>query len=263
MKNYYYVHTGHRIGLDRFRRAATIVRTLQNQDVEITMLCSDFRIAGDAKEYGVDKAVGLDVVRNIPYIANHGDRIIFDSQEANPIMLEDMKEFFSTFDHIEEGEVVVDDKYFATYEKTIPLSFFFGDDDYEKDLEALIPVLKGIDASLLIGYYYFFDYEDMLKEMFPSHYDADSYDEVVTRSNILISSSPQAIFECLASGGKPIYLQRNDYTNAFESAMKECNIPVIQTLDLGQIKNLLDGISNHSYHNVKKNSLNFLSFIET
>ena len=85
MRNFYYVHTGHRIGLDRFRRAAAIVKGLG--DADITLLCSDFRIAQIASEYGVEKSVGVDVVRNIPHISHHGDKLIFDSEEANPICL--------------------------------------------------------------------------------------------------------------------------------------------------------------------------------
>ena len=261
MKNYYYVHTGHRIGLDRFRRAASIVRELQKKDVDITLLCSDFRIAGDARHHGIDKAVGLDVVRNIPYIANYGDNLIFDSDEANPIMLEDMKEFFTNFIQMHVDEVVVDEKYFKTYKKTIPLSFFFGDDDYEKDLEHLIPTLKELDLSLLMGYYYFFDFEDTLEEIFPSTYPAEDYDEVITSSKVLISSSPQAVLESLASGGKPIYLKREDYGNSFDNVINKFNIPIVKSLDLGQIKELLSTISNHRYHTISKNPLNFLSFM--
>ena len=105
MKFYYYVHTGHRIGLDRFRRACTIIRSLG--DIDITLLCSDYRIAQVACDFGVDKSVGIDVVRNIPQIALYGDKIIFDSEEANPIMLDDMRNFFSTFIRISDDK---DDK---------------------------------------------------------------------------------------------------------------------------------------------------------
>ncbi|MDA3909225.1 MAG: hypothetical protein PF437_09050, partial [Sulfurimonas sp.] len=156
MKTYYYVHTGHRIGLDRFRRACTIIRLLKG--VDITLLCSDFRIAQIAAEFGIEKSVGIDVVRNIPQISHHGDKIIFDSDEANPIMLDDMRKYFSTFirvsdkkdDKKEKNEllispylnetdvcnvIVIDDKYFEKEEKNIELSYFFGDDDYDKQLE--------------------------------------------------------------------------------------------------------------------------------
>jgi len=262
MKNYYYVHTGHRIGLDRFRRAVVIINELQNKGVDITLLCSDFRIASEARDFGVEKSVGIDVVRNIPHIANHGDRLIFDSDEANPIMLEDMKEYFSTFDHIKADEIVVDEKYFKKYEKKIPLSFFFGDDDYEKDLEKLIPALKELDVSLLLGYYYFFDYEDMLKENFKNSYEFEDYDEVITSSEVLITASPQAVLECLASGGKPIFLKREDYLDDFSDVFKELNIPIVNIADLSQKHDVLYDVSNNKYQQISINSLNFLSFID-
>ena len=94
MRYFYYVHTGHRIGLDRFHRAVAIVNELQ-KEIDITLLCSDFRIAAEAKEYGIKRSVGIDLVRNIPQIAQNGDKIIFDSEEINPVLLEDMTQFFS------------------------------------------------------------------------------------------------------------------------------------------------------------------------
>ena len=152
---------------------------------------------------------------------------------------------------------------FQEYNKTIPLSFFFGDDDYEKDIEGLIPTLKELDVTFLLGYYYFFDYEDMLKEEFPSHYEPDDYDEVITSSEVLISSSPQAVLECLASGGKPIYFKRKDYSDSFDKVMTDLNIPTIKTLDLGQTNSVLCDIRNNKYQSIEKNTLNFLSFIST
>jgi hypothetical protein len=37
MRYFYYVHTGHRIGLDRFHRAVAIVNELQ-KEIDITLL---------------------------------------------------------------------------------------------------------------------------------------------------------------------------------------------------------------------------------
>ena len=153
MRIFYYVHTGHRVGLDRFRRAAAIINSLS--DVDITLLTSDYRIASVAKDYGIKNCVGIDVIRNIPQIALHGDKIIFDSDEHNEYILDDMTKFFSTFIRISdnpdekkhpkeflispylEGDkickaTVVDNEYFGTYKKSIEKCFFFGDDDYEK-----------------------------------------------------------------------------------------------------------------------------------
>lgn len=283
MKLYYYVHTGHRTGLDRFRRATTIIRALG--DVDITLLCSDFRIANEAKHFGVDKSVGIDVVRNIPQIAHHGDKIIFDSDEANPIMLDDMRKYFSTFirvsddknDTKESGEFLispylegdgifsgyaVDDKYFNKEPKTIKLAYFFGDDDYEKDLEKNMSLLDGLNPDLLLGFYYFLDYEDMLKKRFKNYHEFEDYDEVIQKSEILITASPQAVLENLASGGKPIYIQRNDYSSNFQELFEKLNIPIVKNYENCQLLTTLKSLENHEYSEMEHFSNKLQKFIK-
>jgi len=273
VKTYYYVHTGHRIGLDRFRRACTIIRLLKDED--ITLLCSDFRIAQVASDFGVEKSVGVDVVRNIPQITHYGDKLIFDSDEANPIMLEDMKNYFSSFVHIENSIPVVDDKYFQQEDKvngeakegdlgqkTIELSFFFGDDDYSKDIEKNFAFFDGLNPDLLLGFYYFFDYEDMLKEKFPSFHEFEDYDEVIQKSKILITASPQAVLENLASGGKPIYIQREDYTTEFQKLFKKLNIPIVENYENKQLMTILQGLQKHEYYKLEQNSDKLLKFLK-
>jgi len=259
MRYFYYVHTGHRIGLDRFRRACTVIRALG--DTEITLLCSDFRIAHEAKHFGVKTSVGIDVVRNIPQIAHHGDKLIFDSDEANPIMLEDMKNYFSSFLHIDTSFVIVDDKYYKQQTKTIEISFFFGDDDYSKDLEKNFSFIDGINPDLLLGFYYFLDYEDLLKEKFLNYHEFEDYDEVIQNSKILITASPQAVLENLASGGKPIYIQREDYTTKFQELFKKLNIPILQKLENSQLMTILKELENHEYYKLQQNSNKISKFI--
>mgnify|MGYP006863441872 FL=1 len=283
MKTFYYVHTGHRIGLDRFRRATTILRALGDDD--ITLLSSDFRISHIGRDFGVRDCVGIDVVRNIPQIAHHGDKLIFDSDEANPIMLDDMRKFFSTFIRIsdrkdykkEENEILfspylkgegiyngvaIDDKYFGDFEKTTPLSFFFGDDDYEKDLEKHLDILEDLNPSLQLGFYYFLDYEEILKNKFSHCFEFEDYDEMITSSEILITSSPQAVLESLASGGKPIYLQRDNYENNFNELFAEFNIPIIQNYNKNEISVIFNTINNINYHKIKKNSNDYTHFLK-
>ena len=283
MKIYYYVHTGHRTGLDRFRRACTIIRALG--DVDITLLCSDFRIANEAKHFGVSKAVGIDLVRNIPKIANHGDKIIFDSDEANPIMLDDMRKYFSTFIRISDdkndkkadgeflispylsGEnicntVVIDDKYFIQEEKTIKLSYFFGDDDYEKDLEKHLAFIEELNPDLQLGFYYFFDYEDMLKEKFKNYHEFEEYDDVIKKSQILITASPQAVLESLASGSKPVYVQRNDYSTNFLELFENLNIPIVKNYDKAHLIDIISSINKIKYYKVEHNCKKVTIFIK-
>ncbi len=261
MKTYYYVHTGHRIGLDRFRRATTIVRELQ-KDIEITLLCSDFRIASEAKSFGIKTSVGVDVVRNIPYIAHHGDKIIFDSDEANPIMLEDMEQFFSSFIHLKENEIVVDDKYFVNEPKTIKKVLFFGDDDYEKDLEKHLDFFDGLDLDLQLGFYYFLDYEDMLKKRFKNYHEFEDYDEMITKTDILVTSSPQAVLENLSAGGRPIYIQREDYTRGFRAIFEKLNIPIVDNYNKKLFFELFETLPERNYGQIGKNSDKLIKFIK-
>jgi hypothetical protein len=283
MKTYYYVHTGHRIGLDRFRRACTVIRLLKG--VDITLLCSDFRIAQIASELGVEKSVGIDVVRNIPQISHNGDKIIFDSDEANSIMLNDMRKYFSKFIRVSDNEddikengeylispylnetdvcnvIIIDDKYFEKEEKSIELSFFFGDDDYDKQFEQNFALLDGLNPDLLLGFYYFLDYEDMLKEKFTNNHEFEDYDDVIKKSKILITASPQAVLENLASGGKPIFIQRKDYPTDFQKLFKKLNIPIVEYYQNRQLMTILKDLGKHEYYKVEQNSRKLSKFIK-
>ncbi|MDD2950089.1 MAG: hypothetical protein PHU29_04815 [Sulfuricurvum sp.] len=283
MRYFYYVHTGHRIGLDRFHRAVSIVTELQ-KEIDITLLCSDFRIAAEAKEYGIKRSVGVDLVRNIPQIAHHGDKIIFDSAEINPTLLDDMTQFFSTFIRVSddpldtkharefllspylEGDNIckafmVHERYYEQLPKTIPLALFFGDDDYEKDLEKNQSLFAPFHMDLLMGFYHFLGYEKALKESFKTIYDSESYDEVIRQSDILISGSPQAVLQNLISGGKPIYLQRIDYTNNFIPLFESLSIPIIKELSQEQLMQTINKAVSNSYHTFEKSNTKVIEFI--
>lgn len=284
MRYFYYVHTGHRIGLDRFHRAAAIVNELQ-KEIDITLLCSDFRIAAQAREYGIKRSVGIDLVRNIPQIARHGDKIIFDSAELNPTLQDDMTAFFSTFIRISddpadakhpneylispylEGEgickgIIVADHYYEALPKTIPLAFFFGDDDYEKDLESHQELFAPYKMELLMGFYHFMGYENSLKKSFSAIHESEEYETVIHRSEILVSASPQAVLQNLAGGGKPVYFQRPDYPRDFIPLFESISIPVVDGFNNDQLMKAIsmDSISN-SCHVYKQSGKNLLEFI--
>ena len=205
---FYYCHTGHRIGLDRFHRAAAIINALP--ELDITLLTSDYRIAQQAHKFGIKRTVGIDVIRNIPQIADPNDILIFDSDEGSPSMITEMCRFASTFIRITdnpEAELISDEyminpylkearvcnavaigaDYFNQEEKTRENSFFFGDDDYEEDLLKHIETLDSKSLDLLIGFYFFIDYEDKLKEHFKNTIEVDEYPdeyfEVIKESN--------------------------------------------------------------------------------
>ncbi len=283
MRLFYYVHTGHRIGLDRFRRAATIIRALG--DIDITLLTSDYRIASIAKEFGIKRSVGLDVVRNIPQIAQHSDKIIFDSSELNPVLHEDMTQFFSTFIRVSDdpndmrysneliinpylkeenvcNDIAVDERYFGHFEKTIDRAFFFGDDDYEEDLFRNIEMFEGLDFDLMLGFYYFLDYEQKLAPAFKRQHEFEEYDEVIKHAKVLVTASPQAVLENLAAGGRPIFLQRPDYPRGFIKLFTSLNIPIVDGFNKDKLVNLLEGAMSHNYQKCPQNTQSLASFIK-
>ena len=283
MKTFYYVHTGHRIGLDRFRRAVAILNALKDED--ITLLTSDYRIAQVARDFGIEKSVGIDVVRNIPQISHNGDKLIFDSAEANPIMLDDMRNYFSKFIRIsddmddkkaekeflispyfeEEGvcrAVAVDDEFFGDFEKNVALTYFFGDDDYEKDLEKHLDFVDGLDPHLQLGFYYFLDYEDMLKKKFKKSFEFEEYSDMIKSSDILLTASPQAVLDSLVSGGRPIYFQREDYTQDLVPLFEKLNIPIVNNYDKDLLSVVLETINNRKYEKIPQNSNKIANFIK-
>ncbi len=283
MHTYYYVHTGHRVGLDRFRRAAAVIEGLKDED--ITLLTSDFRIASEAKQYGFRRAVGVDVVQNIAHIAKRGDRLIFDSDEHNATTLDDMMHFFSKVIRFSdsrsevkhakeflvspylEGEGIctatpVASKYFGTFDKHIAVAFFYGDDDYDKEVIAHKEALKALNMELLLGFYYFIYYEDEVIDSFKKIHENDAYDRVIQHSDILVTSSQQAVLDSLASGGRPIFIQREDHADDFQDLFKKCNIPVVEGLNIPKIMDYIATAKQNTYGIVEKKGNQTTHFIK-
>ncbi len=280
---FYYAHTGHRIGLDRFHRAAAIINALG--EYEITLLTSDYRIAQIAHTYGIKRSVGVDVIRNIPQIANSGDILIFDSAEANPAMLADMQRFFSVFirisDESEEqvypGEylinpyvkdenccnaLAVDPLFFSSQEKKEDSVFFFGDDDYEEDLFKHKAALASSKLKLLLGFYFFVNYEDKLTDAFTALIEPEEYQETILGAKLFVTCSPIAALQALASGSRPIYLQRADYPKGFLPLFAELKIPCADFADEKTLESLIKANASHAYNTLDSNAAEVADFIK-
>jgi hypothetical protein len=282
---YYYVHTGHRFGLDRFRRAVAIVEALS--DLNITLLTSDYRITSSAREFGIQKSIGIDVLRNIPNVAEHGDILIYDSDEHNEQQLIDMTHFFSKFfrvsinpnDYRRDGEFLINpyvkDSEFSLSATAIRKIFFehvekieknpllfFGDDDYDKDLLTYKSDLKDFGFDNLLGFYYFLGYEDELKPIFKEIYETEDYDEVIQKRDVIITASYQTALESLASGGKPIYIERSDRTDEPNKLLESLGIPVLKSFDKNDISKVLSSELN-SYKRLENMNSKIADFIKS
>jgi len=285
MKLYYYAHTGHNIGLDRFRRGAAIIEAL-GEDVEITMLSSDYRIASIAKDFGIKRALGVDVVHNIHNIAERGSQIIFDSDQIDEALLDEMNNYFSTFIRVSDdptiakhpsefllspyaegekscSEFVFLERYKESSDKSIPITVFFSDDDYYKLLHQNVEMFKGLDATLLLGFYNFVDYEDDVAPYFKEIMETEEYDEVIQNSEIFITTSYRSALEAHHCGAKVIFIEREDKDQDLHEILSNIGIDIIKNYDKKQLLNVLENVLSKKYHQPTQNREKLSNFLKS
>ncbi len=227
MTIYFYAKTDNRLGLDRLRRTAALARELQ-KEYDVYFMTTEFRSATYAKRVlGIQKAVGIEDFRNIGTVCERGDVIIYDSDEHNETIHQEMIDYFGKFFRISydpkdmprEGEilvsphivgadvinaVLVDSHYFEAASKELRL-FFYGDSDYERRMLDIAPKLARFDLDLLEGFYFFVDMEEKLNDFFKNIYESEEYPDLVPQASLFITHSPQAALEAAAGGAKVIY----------------------------------------------------------
>ncbi len=265
MRLFYYVHTGHRVGLDRLRRSAPVINALEAMGMEVTLLTNDFRAGEYAKEhFGVRRYVSVDVVRNIANVTTPADALVFDSAEEGRGMWEAMASHFRAFirfsdtpgDRPEEGgalissvdsaenifkTAVVDPRYFRRFEHGDEVCCFYGDADYEKRFLALSRQC-GDGMTLLEGYYFFPGYLDELSFAFAKTLESEAYDEALTRAGRFLTFSPQSALEALAAGSNPLFL----YETKDEATAKRLSAWGVPTASVHEKREILT--TDHTNH---------------
>ncbi len=264
MKLYYYINTGHRVGLDRLRRSAPVILALREMDIEVTMLTNDFRAGEYAKEFlGIRKYVSVDVVRNIANVARPDDCLVFDSAEESRAMWEDMADYFRGLVRINDdpddfvtkeaglisgmakGEGVltldiVDPRYFERSAHAGGPVYFWGDADYEMRLAELSRAFDGTGTALLEGYYFFLQYGDELQSRFGKVYESETYESVLKSADIFLTSSPQSALEALAAGSGPVYLPMPGSGDAWRAHLAHYGIPAVEDFDKELVREVLE-----------------------
>lgn len=245
---YFYVKSGHKFGLDRIRRSVALAKEFGE---DVLFLTSDYRAGMIAKELGIKRTVNVDIVRNITNIAEDGSIMIFDSDEASELMLEDMRNYFSHFirfvdsptEKISEKEVVispfhqgtnvindiiVDKRYFGQFEKSIERTYFWGDDDYNKKLKENLNTLSTLDSALLEGYYFFLGYDKEINNAFSELYESEEYEDILTKSKIFFTSSIQSALEASVANSVPIFIKRDDVNYDNVVLLEQLQIPIYE-----------------------------------
>ena len=228
MQVYLYAKSGHAIGLEAAKRCAAIANELKEFD---PILCtSDFRAGAFAKDLlGIKKYVNIDVVRNLYHIMEKRDILIFDTDETNEFMKDDMKQFCTLLYSVNDiSNIVVDESIYTKVENpSIEKTLFFGDDDYNNLFLDLATQSSKNDIELLMGHYFFLGNEKVFKNHFTNVIDEEEYVETIQNSKYLLTASLQTALESIASGNKPVLFKREDKSYN-EELISSINLPFIE-----------------------------------
>lgn len=248
---YYYANSGHKIGLDRVKRAVALLKALDQKGVESSLLVNDFRAGLAARELGLHDYVTIEGVMDIDAIAETGDSIIMDTPEDDRGRIE---KYCSDFSHVfrfansEEDEVRVSEVLFrpecdsdeciealwfdSTYRPAGPkeerVLFFLSDADYGKEILNHAAFFRDTGMELLLGNYFFVKYEDELSKLFDTLHEAEEYEDLLKSSSHVVTASGQTALEAHACGAKVVYINTDREDIIPLSVIKKMDIPVIE-----------------------------------
>jgi len=243
---YYYAHTGHKVGLDRVKKAAAIIKELEASGVECRLLVNDFRAGLAARDYGINDSITIETVQDIDAIAQIGNSVIIDSPEDDHGRLQKyVQEFKAVFKFTQDsadvshfGEFilhgsVIDREYEAAKGKTKEQRrlFFLNDADYEKVILGNASLFEEKETELLLGNYFFVKYEDDLAKLFKILHEPEEYMELIQNSSQIITSSIQTALEAKASGAVVSFLNLLNTPNEQCEMLISNGIPLIQHME--------------------------------
>ena len=271
---FYYANSGHKLGLERVRRGAALLKRLANQGLEAQLLVNDFRAGLVAKELGVKEYVTVETVQDIDAIAQFGDSIMIDSPEDDHGRLVKYCEDFKNVWRFEVGSddvsvhgetlfkeeckdescentVIVDNDYFEKTEKEKRTLFFLSDADYDKTILNNENFFKSLNMELLLGNYFFVKYEDDLEKLFSTLHEPEEYVDLIRSSSHIVTASAQTALEAKASGANVIYIDLNNGLYSVE-LLSKYGIAIVNGFDAEEVvKYLQEEVS------VSQNSLKY------
>ena len=250
MKVYYYAFTGHKYGLDRARRAATVLKKLRAKGLDTMLLVNDFRAGLATRDLGVPESVHIEGIQDIDAIAEIGDVVIIDSPEDDHGRLvkycADFKQVFRFAEHDDDksihGEImltpdcqddncissiIVDDVYCEDHVKEERTLFFLGDADADKTILNNANFFKENPMELLLGHYFYVKYENDLEKIFTKLHESEDYVELINSSSSIITASYQTALEAIATGAKVTYVEIKSLTQKEKELFKSLGIIII------------------------------------
>ena len=260
---FYYANSGHKIGLERVRRGAALLKRLASNEVEAQLLVNDFRAGLVAKDLGVKEYVTIETIQDIDAIAEVGNSIIIDSSEDDHGRLvkycSDFKNVWrfehNSSDTSVHGEtllraeckdedcvnaVIVDDDYFEETAKKERILFFLSDADYDKTILNNEAFFKTLNMELLLGNYFFVKYEDDLAKLFSTLHEPEGYMNLIKSSSHIVTASAQTALEAKVSGAKVIYIHLPNNDLYPVERLKTYGIEVVNGFDAELVAKYLE-----------------------
>ncbi|AKF25680.1 hypothetical protein YH65_10020 [Sulfurovum lithotrophicum] len=260
---YYYAHTGHKIGLDRLRRAAAVIKKLAEEGVECRLLLNDFRAGLAARDLGIGEYVTIETIQDIDAVAVTGDSVIIDSNEDDHGRL---VKYCSDFKHVWRfahdaedrsihGEtlfrvdckddeclsaVIVNDTYFEKEDKEDRILFFLQDMDHDKTILNNASFFQSFEMELLLGNYFFVKYEDDLAKIFNSLYEPEEYTDLIKSSSSVVTASAQTALEAKAAGADVIYIDLGKEALYPDHLLEKYGVGVVSGFDTVKTKEMLE-----------------------
>ena len=242
---YYYAYTGHKIGLDRVKKAVAVIKELETHGVECRLLVNDFRAGLAAREFGIAESITIETIQDIDAVAQNGNSVIIDSPEDDHGRLEKYcSEFHAVFvwrqsveDVVRFSETILDgvavDKVYeeaSRLEKIDRKLFFLNDADYDKVILNNSSLFEDIGIELLLGHYFFVKYEDDLAKIFSKLHEPEEYMELIQESKTVITSSLQTAFEAKISGACVYFINLKNESDTSVNYLSFNGIEVVDSI---------------------------------
>ncbi len=254
--NYYYAHTGHKGNLDALRRGVAYAKKQTSNAKPTKILVNDFRAGLVARELGFDDVTTIETISDIDLVLELGDSIVIDSTEDLPLGFKKYCDNFKVFvvsfgeekeplfnakiiDISKKESLLIDDVYKKEYKKTKRVLFFGGDSDYTKSILAQKEFFKDLKSDLLLGHYFFVDYEKEIKDFFANLYESEEYIEVITTSSDVVTTSLQCAIESNSAGANAVFITTSKLNPSISDLLENLNISVMYEYDLSKAANLL------------------------
>ena len=261
---YYYAHSGHKIGLDRVRRAAAVIKKLAKEGIECRLLLNDFRAGLAARDLGINEYVTIETIQDIDAVAVTGDSVIIDSNEDDHGRL---VKYCSDFKHVWRFEhdaddrsihgetlfridctddeclstIIVDDIYFEKEAKEERILFFLQDMDHDKTILGNAAFFEAFDMELLLGNYFFVKYEDDLAKLFDTLHEPEEYIDLIKSSSTVVTASAQTALEAKASGARVLYIDLGKEALYPVELLEKYGIKIIFGFDTEALEAILAG----------------------